>query len=188
DLVGDGDDRHVQHGRVAQDQVLDFFRADLLAAAVDQILLAALHDDISTRVHAHHVAGAVEAVVGEGRAIVLGGPVVATDRIGPAALELPDLAGRDLVAIVVDDANLVAVRRGAALRLHDHLGRIAGPCRAEQALGHPEDLHQHRAHLAQHAAGRLGVEPRAAHGQRTHRPHGAARAAPPVHGTPVAAA
>src|SRR5262249_44099419 len=135
DVVGDGDDGHVQHGGMAQDQVLDFLGADLLAPSVDQILLAALPDQISARVHAHHVTGAIEAVVGEGRAVVLGGPVVAPDRVGPAALELTDLAGPDLLAVVVDDADLVARRRRATLSVDDHVDRIVEARGTEEALG-----------------------------------------------------
>ena len=54
---------------------------DLLAAAVDQVLLAARDDVVAGRVPPHEVAGAVEAVGGERARVVLRRPEVAAQRV-----------------------------------------------------------------------------------------------------------
>ena len=143
--VGHGHHRHVEDGGVTQDEVLDLLGADLLTAPVDQILLAALHDQVAAGMAAAPDPGAIEAVGGEGRAVVLLGSIVAADRVGPTAQQLAHLAVGDVVALLVHDADLVVGRHRASLGSdHDLLG-IAAARVAEQALRHPEDLGQHRA-------------------------------------------
>src|SRR5580765_7573602 len=46
----------VLHRRMREDQVLDFLGADLLAAAIDQVLLSSLDDVVPGRMLAHQVA------------------------------------------------------------------------------------------------------------------------------------
>ena len=52
----------VLHRVVREDEVLDLLGADLLAAAIDEILLAALDHVVAGRMLAHQIAGAVEAI------------------------------------------------------------------------------------------------------------------------------
>ena len=89
---GIGDAGDVLHRGMRQDQILDFLGADLLAAAVDQVLLAALDHVVAGRVLAHQIARAIEAVRGEGLRVVLGRAVIAAQRVGSARAELADLA------------------------------------------------------------------------------------------------
>src|SRR5439155_8043130 len=85
----------VLHRRVPEDQILDLLGADLLAAAVDKVLLPAFDDVVSGRVQAHQVAGPVEALRRKLARVVFGHAVVAAQGRGPAAGELADLTPRD---------------------------------------------------------------------------------------------
>ena len=93
--VGHRDDGGLAYGGVAQEQELDLLGVDLLPATVDDVLDPPLDEQVLLaleRAPARQVAGAVEAVAGEGGEVVLGSGVVAGDRVGPTAAELADLA------------------------------------------------------------------------------------------------
>ena len=70
-LVGDGDDRALQHGRVAGDGLLDLDGRDVLAAGDDDVLLAVAQLDVAVRVHHRQVAG-VEPAAAERLAVASG--------------------------------------------------------------------------------------------------------------------
>ena len=132
----------VLHRRMLQDQVLDLLGADLLAAAVDQVLLAALHHVVPRRMLPHQIARAVEAVGRERPRVVLRRAVVAAQRVRSARAELADLAERHLVVVVVDQPHLVvratrAAARFPAARLPDRRGARTSacprPCRSSPA-------------------------------------------------------
>ena len=126
--VGHGDAGDVLHRRMRQDQVLDLLGADLLAAAVDQVLLAALDHVVARGMLAHQIARAVEAVGGESRGVVLGRAVISAQRVGPAAAEFADFARRHDVVVLVEKPHFVvgadrAVRPSPAARLRDRRAR-----------------------------------------------------------------
>jgi hypothetical protein len=89
---------------------------------------------------ANHVAGAVEAVGGEGPAIVLLRFIVAANGIGTARDQLANRAWRHLFAVVIDDSDLVSGRHRPSLRLADDLPGIVRPREVGQAFGHAEGV------------------------------------------------
>ncbi len=124
---------HVLHRRVHQDQVLDLLGADLLAAAVDQVLLAALDDVVARRMLAHQVARAIEAVGRELARVVLGHAVVAAQRVRAAARQFADFAVGHFAAVVVDQLaprrrRRPAGRRSPAARLRSRPGARTSAC------------------------------------------------------------
>ena len=123
-------------------QVLHLFRSDLLAAAVDLVLVAALHHQVAVLVAADPVAGAVEAVRAEGLGVVFGQAVVAADGVGTAHGQFADLAGADLAALGVDHPHFVVRRQRPALGMQYALGRIVQAGVADQPLGHSQHLLQ----------------------------------------------
>src|ERR1700749_3412924 len=89
--VGHGYHGDPLDGWVPHQQLFDLGGVDLLAAPGDQVL-----DPVGQRVVTvlqldHDVAGAVETVGGEYLGVPLGRPVVAADRVGAAAAQLPRL-------------------------------------------------------------------------------------------------
>ena len=104
--------RHRHHRRfpdrgVAVEDILDLLGAEVFAAADDEVLLAAGDDEAAFRRHPGEVAGAEEAVGVEGAVVV--GPVrVADEVLRAAGGDLAFLAVGDEVAMVVDEAQLVA--------------------------------------------------------------------------------
>src|SRR5581483_6423442 len=136
---------HVLHRRVREDEVLDLLGADLLPAAVDEVLLAPLDHVVARRMAAHQVAGAVEAVRRELLRVVFRHAVVAAQRVRPAAGELADLSRRDLAAFIVDEAHLVVGADGAAAGLERHVLRVVEAHEEEHALRHAEVLLHERA-------------------------------------------
>ena len=123
-----------------EDEVLNLLRADLLAATVDQVLLAPLDDVVAGGVPAHQVAGAVEAVRRECARVVLGHVVVAAQRVRPADQQLSDLTVRHGVAVLVDDQDLVVVANRPAGGLEPNVLRVVEAYEHQQALGHAEHL------------------------------------------------
>ena len=140
DRVRHRDAGDVLHRRVGQDQVLDLLGADLLAAAVDQVLLAALDHVVAGRVPPHQVARAVEAVGGERAGVVLRRAEVAAQRVGPAAGQLADFAAAHLVAVVVDQPHLVVRADRPAAGLQPHLLRVVEAHEEQHPLRHAEVL------------------------------------------------
>src|SRR5690242_17706461 len=129
---------------MTDDQLLDLLGMDFLHATVDDVLdppLDRVEDAFRSPVPAGEVAGAVEAVRGEGRAVVRRGAVVAADRIRAARGQLTDIAVRDLpLATGFEDPDLVARRYRRAYRLVTNV--LAGARRGhrEHPLGHAEHL------------------------------------------------
>src|SRR5207237_1220954 len=66
DRVRHGHRGHVEHTRVGKDQVFDLLGRDLLTATVDQVLRAALDDQVAELAESHDITTAVVAVAGEG--------------------------------------------------------------------------------------------------------------------------
>src|SRR5699024_12615412 len=137
--VGDGDDGSVVHPRVGQDVVLPLFGADLLPAPVELVLGASGDDEVSGRVSAHDVAGAVETVGGEGGGVVFGGSVVAADGVGAACQEVAGFTLGNRVVVVVDDADLVVVADRAALGGDHQVVGVVVAGVVDQPLGQPQD-------------------------------------------------
>ena len=67
-------------------------------------------------------------------------PVVAAQGVRAAGEELAGLPVGHVLAVGVDDADLIVGRERAALRGERGLVRIGGPGESEQPLGHAEDL------------------------------------------------
>ncbi|CAJ7666223.1 Uncharacterised protein [Burkholderia pseudomallei] len=160
--IGHRDERRVADLRMREQQVLDFLGGYFFAAAIDLVLVAALDDEVAFFGAAHAVAAAIEAVGRERGRMMLGEPVVAADRIGPAHLQFADLARRDGAARLVDDAHFVGGRHRPTLRTRDARGRIVEPRAADEAFGHSEYLLQPAAEDGRHAFGRVVHQPRAA--------------------------
>ena len=142
--IGHGDDGRGDHAGVAEHQQLHLLGVDLLAAAVDQVLDAALDGDAALAVDRRdrgEVAGAVEAVGGEGARVVLRRVEVAAQRVRPAAAQLPHLpVGHLGLGAGFEHADLVVRReRGAD---GGGAGAAGGPGTGgeEQALAHAEEL------------------------------------------------
>jgi hypothetical protein len=70
---------------MAQQQVFDLFRGDLLAAAVDLIFFPPLHGDIAVFVDRNQIAGAVKTVGIKGAGVMLRAVVVAAEGVWPAS-------------------------------------------------------------------------------------------------------
>src|SRR5260221_14792400 len=130
----------VLHRGMREDQILDLLGADLLPAAVDEVLLPAFDHVIARRVQAHQVAGTVEAVGRELPRIVFGYAVVAAQRIRPAAGQLTDFAPGDLPALFVHELHLVVGRERPAPCLHAHVLGVIEAHEEEHPFGHAELL------------------------------------------------
>ena len=110
--VGRGDDRDLGDARHAHEQLLDLGRADVLAAADDDVLLAVGDREVAVGVEHADVAGH-EPAVGVNAAAVRCRVGVADEAVGPATPDLARLARRDVVAVLVDEAHLDARQRCA---------------------------------------------------------------------------
>ena len=118
--IGHADDRRLADAGERVEDVLDLLRAHLLAARLDDVVLAADEIEKAVVVGAEKVAGVEHLLPGMraglqrpvGRRLVL--PVALHD-VRPADDELADHAGRDALAVVVDDVGL-GVRNGDADR------------------------------------------------------------------------
>ena len=174
DLVRHGDERGVMHSVVLQNDVLDFFAAELLTAAVDGVLDAA-HDReaASARMHGREVAGAVVAVFSESLLVVLRLLVVGTDRIRAAEHDFTRLvdfaykaegaaevavlevvaARDDFACILVEDLPFVSRRAAEADGLEYYFFRIAEHCVRDDAFGHTELGDKPARKFLLHAAG-----------------------------------
>ena len=162
---------------MAQQQQLDLLGVDLLAAAVDQVLDAALDGDVALAVDHRdrgEVAGAVEAVGGEGARVVLGarrssraactarGSTARRPAPSGSSASVPGLEHADLVERARAGCRPWSARAAA--------GR-AGPGGEEQALAHAEQL--------------PGPQAAALERRRTARAAPSPRTAPPASATPA---
>jgi hypothetical protein len=106
-LVRRGDDRGLEHRRMAGERVLDLDRRDVLAAGNDDVLGAVAQLDVEVGIHHAEVAGAKPAV-GAGLLRRFFVAVVAEHQVVAAHRDLAHRLGigRHVVAVAVDDANL----------------------------------------------------------------------------------
>ena len=86
--VGDADHRHVGHRRQGDQQVLDLLGRDVLPLADDHVLEPPGDDQVPPVVESAQVAGAEEAVGGEGLGVRVGPAPVAIEDVRPADLDL----------------------------------------------------------------------------------------------------
>ena len=121
------------------DQVLQFFRADLLAAAIDQVLDATFHDQIAV-VPSDEVAAAVPSVAGETAPIVLGRSEVSAQCVRPTREQFAGHALRNVVVVFVHNAYFVLRQHRAALGADDDVFRIVESRVVEQTLRHTKHL------------------------------------------------
>src|SRR5574337_798813 len=101
-LVGDADDRHLEDGRMAAEDLLDLARVDVGAPADDHILLPIGDEEVAALVQVADVTGVKPAAAER-----LGGglglpPVPLHDQVAPDH-DLPHLARQDLAVLVVND-------------------------------------------------------------------------------------
>ena len=108
--VGRGDDRDLGDAGHAQQQLLDLERADVLAAADDDVLLAVDDREVAVVVEHADVAGR-EPAVGVERLGGDRGIGVAGEQVGPAAVDLAGLARLDGLPVVVEEPDLDPVER-----------------------------------------------------------------------------
>jgi hypothetical protein len=87
--------------------VLHLLGGDLLAASVDDVLQPALHDEVAGGGDPDEIAGAVEAVLGEGVRVVRRGPVVPAQRVRPTGEQFAGLPGGDLPVLFVNHTDFV---------------------------------------------------------------------------------
>ena len=133
-LVGLADGRDLGHARVQGDGILDLVRVDLEARDHDHVLLAVGDPEEAAFIHGAQVAGAKPAVAGEHLGGFVGTVPVARHHLRAAHADLPDLAGRDFLAAVVEDRDLRRRNRQAdrpgpirdVQRAGDHHGRGLG--------------------------------------------------------------
>src|SRR5213075_2489776 len=112
--VGHADHAHHGDSRVLHQAFLDLARADPVAARGDDVVVAALEEDVAVLVDAAEVAGQ-QPVAGElgGRGLGIAPVLQHDDRVVPPTGDLAFLAGRQHVAGWIDDGDLAA-RAGAA--------------------------------------------------------------------------
>ncbi len=178
-VVGQADDGGAADGGMRDDVALDLLGRDALPAAVDRVLDAPGDDEVPGLELADEVAAAVEAVAGERRRVVLGGAVVAAQRVRAAREQLAGLTALDVVAVGIDDADLVVGRQRPALGRRDELVVVLGARVVQEALGHAEHLLALAAERRPHPARVLGCELRAADLQQAQARHVAEA---PLHG------
>jgi hypothetical protein len=102
--VGPADDRHLPHAGVAQQRLFDLAGVDVHPAADDQVLRPVAQREVAVDVEAADVAG-VQPPPATSRRTRRGCPVAGHDHVA-ADHDLADLADRELVVVVVDDADL----------------------------------------------------------------------------------
>ena len=106
EVGGDGNDGAVEDGGVGFDGVLDFLGGDVFAAASNDVFLAVDEIEEAVVVEASHVAGVEPAVLEGFAGLVFEAPVAGGDG-GIEQEDFAGLAGREVVAVVVGDGDLV---------------------------------------------------------------------------------
>ena len=101
----DPDDRHLGHGRVLVQRLLDLPRVDVVPAADDQLLLPVDDEEVAVLIDPGQVPGAEPAVGDGGCGRVRLAPVALHDVVA-ADRDLADLALRHVGAGVIDGAHL----------------------------------------------------------------------------------
>ena len=110
ELVLLADHRDGLHRGMGEDEVLDLLGRHVLAADLQQVLVALLVEDVAALAHLHHVAGLEPAVLerlGVGLVVV----EVLEEELDPAGAAHPQLAGlalgAELAGLLVDHRDLV---------------------------------------------------------------------------------
>ena len=129
--VGGGDHRDLDHPREKQEPLLHLGGADVLAAADDDVLLAVGEGQVLAVEHADVAGGepavAVDAGVGQR------GIEISREQVWSARHDLPRLAGRQVHAVIVDDADLDAGER-SAVAVEAPVGRVAGGASGDRRM------------------------------------------------------
>ena len=132
------DDRDRLHRGMGDDEVLDLLGRHVLAADLQQVLVALLVEDVAALTHLHHVAGLEPAVL-EGLGVGLVVVEVLEEELDPAGAAHPQLAGlalgAELAGLLVDDRDLVAGRDVAHRACRQPLLGLAGDA-VRDRLGH----------------------------------------------------
>ena len=89
---------------------------------------------------AHEVARAVEAVRREDPPVVVGGPVVAAQRVGPAHRQFADLPVGDVPALLVGEADFVVNTHRDPHGLEANLLGVVSMGEEQRSLAHPKVL------------------------------------------------
>src|ERR1035441_9302382 len=132
--------------RMAQNVIFDFLATDLFAAAIDDVLQTALDKEIAVD-PPHHVAHAVVAVAGERSAVFFRSIVVTANGIGAAADQFADRAVRDVIVLLINNADFIRWRHRPPGAGEANLGWIVEPGHVQQSLAGPETLLKHTAKL-----------------------------------------
>src|SRR4030095_804568 len=114
-------------------RVLQFSRADLLPAAIDQVFDTTFHDQIAV-VPSDKVAAAVPSVAGETAPIVLRRTEVTAQCVRPTREQLARDPVRNVAVVIVHDAYFVLRQHGATLGADDDVFRIIESRVVEQTL------------------------------------------------------
>ncbi len=138
---------------MAEQQVLDLFRGDLLAPAVDLIFLAPLNGDVALFINGYQIAGAVKAVLIKGAGIVFRAVVIAAEGIRAARHQPSCLTARQRVAIFIGHPDFIVRAHRAALGGEDALVRVVQASVIHQSFGHAEHLLKLAADLRRNARG-----------------------------------
>src|SRR5579884_1283579 len=123
---------------MSEHEVLNFFRADLFTAPVDQVFLATFDDVVARWVTPEQVSRLVETIGSERFCVVFGGTEIATQGIRTPDKQFSGCPLRHLVALVVDQPQFIAGRDRPAHGLVAEFIRVIKPYVVEQPLGHTE--------------------------------------------------
>src|SRR5215469_17633692 len=92
---------------MGQNEIFDFFRADFLSTAVDQILFSAFHNVVARWMPPHQISRAVKAVPSEHPRIVLRNSKVSPQSIRTATAQLAHLPLRDIITVIIKQPHFV---------------------------------------------------------------------------------
>ena len=151
---------------MAQQQVFNLFGGDLLAAAVDLILLAPLHGDVALLVDGDQIARAVKAVGVKGAGVVFRAVEIAAEGVRPARHQTPDLTARQRVAVFVRHPHFVVRAHRAPLGVDDALRQVVERGVVHQPFRHAEHLLKLAADFRRNARRERGGEACATHLQQ----------------------
>ena len=154
---------------MAQQQVFDLFRGDLLSAAVDLIFLAPLHGDVTLLVDGDQIAGAVKTLCVEGAGVVFRAVKIAAEGVRPARHQTPDFPARQRIAVFICHPHFVVRTHRAALGIDDAFRRVVERGVVHQPFRHAKYLLKLTADFRRNARGKRGGKARTAHLQELER-------------------
>ena len=125
---------------MAQQQVFDLFRRDLLSAAVDLIFFPSLHGDIAVFIDRDQIARTVEPVGIKGFGIMLRTLVIAAEGVRTTGHQPSDFAPRQRIALRIGHPHFIVRTHWATLSIDNALGAIVEAGIVHQPLRHAEDL------------------------------------------------